>query len=505
MKTSFKLNRLLTLVLGVLILGMSLPASAADPATPILWEGSTVLPEFNGQAAKPHPLPPPQVPQNPFLAPSPFSNYHNDTWMSDTYAIAGPLGRAPTVWSSNLAAARTTTAPAFMCGALAFDRYGRIVTVCVNFAETNIVLLDPVSLDVLAWMALPKVSSAEGGLATAYMVLDNLDRAWVPSGEHILVVEESGEPGNTTFRMAHDYDLSGVVQGNLITAVTPDFSGRIWFVTRMNGYVGLLDPATGSVKGLPLGEEIANGFAIDHNNAYIVSTKNLYRITAGEDNAPFVVWSAPYENIGMMKPGQYSAGSGTTPTLLGHGEYVAIGDNAEQLHVVVYRTDERLDPDQERVVCQVAVFGFGRGGVEDSFVGSGRSIVLANNYGAQLDPKTFLSAPSEPGVARVDIAPNGKGCELVWTNTTVTPASYGAKLSTKTGLVYLFARQPDPVSGVDVWYWTAVDFRTGETAWQQLVGTGRWFDGYWPLPFLGPTGIGYMATYGGIVAIRDTR
>jgi len=109
------------------------------------------------------------------------------------------------------------------------------------------------------------------------------------------------------------------------------------------------------------------------------------------------------------------------------------------------------------------------------------------------------------GVARVDIAPNGKGCELVWTNTTVTPASYGAKLSTKTGLVYLFARQPDPVSGVDVWYWTAVDFRTGETVWQQLVGTGRWFDGYWPLPFLGPTGIGYMATYGGIVAIRDTR
>jgi hypothetical protein len=285
----------------------------------------------------------------------------------------------------------------------------------------------------------------------------------------------------------------------------PDFNGRIWFDTRKNGIVGVLDPATGSVQHLHLDEEIANGFAIDHNDAYFVSVKKLYRLTAGDDNMPHVVWSAEYENIGSMKPGQYSPGSGTTPTILGHGEYVAIGDNAAQLHVVVYRTTEQLGPKEERVVCQVPVFGYGLSSVEDSFVGSGRSIVLANNYGASVDPTTFLSAPSEPGVARVDIAPNGKSCELVWTNTTVTPASFGPKLATKTGLVYLFARRPDPVSGVDVWYWTAVDFRTGETVWQRLVGTGRWFDGYWPLPFLGPDETGYMATYGGIVAIRDTR
>jgi hypothetical protein len=180
---------------------------------------------------------------------------------------------------------------------------------------------------------------------------------------------------------------------------------------------------------------------------------------------PHMVWSAEYEIIGSMKPGQYSPSSRTTPTILGHGEYVAIGDNATQLHVVVYRTAEWLGPKEERVVCQAPVFGFGLSGVEDSFVGSRRSIVLVNNYGASVDSTTFLSAPSEPGVARVDIAPNGKSCEVVW---------------------------------------TAVDFPTGETVWQRRVGTGRWFDGYWPLAFLGPNGIGYMATYGGLVAIRDT-
>jgi ligand-binding sensor domain-containing protein len=159
-----------------------------------------------------------------------------------------------------------------MCGALTFDRYGRIVTVCANLAEVSIVLVDAVSLDVLTWMPLPLVSSAEGGLATAYMVLDNLDRAWVLSGDHILVVEETGEPGNTTFNIAHEYDLSAAVKGNIITAVTPDWQGRIWFITRKNGIVGVLDPATGSVQSRPLGEEIANGFGVDHNDAYIAST-----------------------------------------------------------------------------------------------------------------------------------------------------------------------------------------------------------------------------------------
>lgn len=199
---------------------------------------------------------------------------------------AGATGRAPVVWSSTLADARTTTAPAFMCGAMLFDSNGRINTVCVNLSETNIVLIDPVSLDVLAFRKLPKVSSAEGGLATAYMILDNIDRAWVPSGEHLLVIEQVAAPGGTTFNIAHDYDLSEAVQGNLITPAMPDFDGRMWFVTRTNGIVGVLNPATGSVQSMTLGEEIANGFAVDHADAYIVSTKKMYRFTEVKTTCP---------------------------------------------------------------------------------------------------------------------------------------------------------------------------------------------------------------------------
>ena len=487
---------------------------AAAAVTPIPWEGDTSLPPYIGEPAKAHPLPPTKASQNPFFAPNPFSNYHNDTWMSDTYDIAGPLGRAPKAWSSNLAAALKSpeTTKLFHCGTLAFDSHGRIVTICSNSVQTTAVLMDPDSLEVLTYLDLPKAGGQTAGLGAGYMMLDNLDRAWSPIGDQIVVVKQTGGPDHTTFSYKR-YDLSSVVPaGDAINSLVPDFKGRIWFVVRYSGIVGVLDPDTGSVQQLRLGEEISNSFAMDGMDAYIVTTVRLYRLTAGDDNVPHMVWAAPeYQNIHSKKDGQLSAGSGTTPTLLDHGKYVAIADNANQTHVVVYRTAEQLGPKKDRVVCEAPVFDPGAGAVEDSLVGSGRSLIVSNNDGYTYD----LQHPeyqTVPGVARVDIDRNGKNCDAVWTNSQVNPASYGAKLSTKTGLIYIVAVKLDPSrkstdypEGVTVWYWTAIDFRTGETVWEQLAGTGRWFDGYWPLSFIGPKGALYTAGNGGIFAVRDTR
>jgi hypothetical protein len=77
----------------------------------------------------------------------------------------------------------------------------------------------------------------------------------------------------------------------------------------------------------------------------------MYRLGAGPDGVPHVVWRSEYQNIGTVKPGQLTPGSDTSPTILGHGKYVAIADNANQMHVVVYRTEETLQPHVERVVC----------------------------------------------------------------------------------------------------------------------------------------------------------
>ena len=62
----------------------------------------TVLPDYVGAPAKAHPTANSGVPQNPLLAPNPFSHTHFDPWMSDTANIAGPLGRDPEVLSSRL-------------------------------------------------------------------------------------------------------------------------------------------------------------------------------------------------------------------------------------------------------------------------------------------------------------------------------------------------------------------------------------------------------------------
>jgi hypothetical protein len=104
---------------------------------------------------------------------------------------------------------------------------------------------------------------------------------------------------------------------------------------------------------------------------------------------------------------------------------------------------------------------------------------------------------------RIDIDPNGKGCRTVWLNsdvaTTVSP-----RLSTWTGLIYTIARQIDE-NGLDVYYWTALDFRTGETVWQKLAGTGEEYDSFYPNIGFGPNGALYSGAYAGLLTIKDTQ
>jgi hypothetical protein len=76
------------------------------------------------------------------------------------------------------------------------------------------------------------------------------------------------------------------------------------------------------------------------------------------------------------------------------------------------------------------------------------------------------------------------------------------KLSTQTGLIYVVGREDDE-NGVDAYYWTAVDFRTGKVAWRKLAGTGVAWDSYFAPASLGPDGTFYNGNYGGLAAVRD--
>ncbi len=449
------------------------------------------------------PIPPPSAPQNPYFAANPNSNIHNDTWMTDAYARGGPSG-------SSLVTGLGTLPPS-LCGSLTFDKKGRIVSVCPSLiAPPTLRLIDPETLTVLASYTLPaggptppntpEYQNFTGG---GYFFLDNKDRVWsATKTNHLFVLSESG--GGTGFKLDKDYNLTKAVTGNeRITSALRDFNGLVWFVTKADGKVGTLNPKNGKIKVLKTGEEIENSFAVGRDGVYIVSDKRMYKFTANRKGKPRIAWQAKYENSGIHKPSQVDAGSGTTPTIMQRG-LVAITDNADPMNVVVYRTRTKLRRRQKRVVCEAPVFGKGASATENAIIGSGRSLIVENNYG-YLDPfdATTGGALTTPGFARVDVDRDLNGCRKVWTNTAVAAPSVVPKLSTKTGLVYTYTQTAGLGPMDRAWSWAGINARTGKTAFTVPAGDGLLANNNYAGIALGPSGTAYLGTIGGIRSLSD--
>ena len=491
--------------LSALAVGMALPAAASAIPIVSVPVPPPSLPAFQGSPATASPLPPSKVtipPQNPFMTPDPDSNIHNDAWMTGAYPLrSGPLGRS--------LVATSEAKPPAVCGSLAFDSRGRIVTVCPSAGVgPQARIIDPTTLATIATYDLPNAPDPPGTKTYqnfsggGYFFLDDKDQIWVPTKtDHIFVVGQS--PDGNSFVLRRDYDLTSVLDtaNERITSALPDYSGRIWFVTKQNGKVGTVNRDTGAIRLIRLDEEIENSFSVDRSGVYIVSDKRMYRFIARRDGTPEIVWQHTYPNSGIVKPSQVNAGSGTTPDVM-RGGYVTITDNADPMNVVVYRRAKDLRSDQRRVVCKVPVFNRGASATENSLITSGNSIVVENNYGYQ-DPFGLNSgAVTEPGFARVDINPDGKGCTKVWTNRDARAPTVVPKLSAKTGLIYAYTRPPDP-SGAQGYYWTAIDFRNGQTKWNRFAGAGLLFNNNYAGLSLGPNGTAYLGVIGGVITLRD--
>ena len=118
------------------------------------------------------------------------------------------------------------------------------------------------------------------------------------------------------FAVEQDYDLTGTIpsgskrSSRRCPTGRPDLAGD-------DRRAGRRDRSGHRrVKTHDLGEVVQNSFAVgDRSGVYIVSAAALYRFKADASGAPVVRWRKVYENTGEQKPGQVSAGSGTTPTL----------------------------------------------------------------------------------------------------------------------------------------------------------------------------------------------
>ena len=266
------------------------------------------------------------------------------------------------------------------------------------------------------------------------------------------------------------------------------------------GTVATVNPSNGQVAGLHLTDErIENSLATDETGGvYVVSDHALYRFDGGRSGEPVITWRETYDRGTRVKPGQFSQGSGTTPTLMGT-EFVTIADNADPfMQVLVYRRAARVEG--PRLAGAVPVFGANAGATENSLIATDRSIIVENNYGYSGPEATSGGRTTQPGLARIDIDASGRG-SVVWTSAERVP-SVVSKASLANGLVYTYTKDPGPGT-TDAWYFTAIDFRTGGTVFKQLAGTGILYNNHYAGLYLGPDGTVYVGVGGGVVALRD--
>jgi hypothetical protein len=475
-------------------------AAAAAPVVPIPEGPAPQSPGFVGHPATSHPMRAPKPPQHPFMAANPGNNIHDDAYMTDTYAGTGPMGADPAV---------SSTFYGGECASVTFDAQGRLETVCVSAASVTLRLLDPVTLEELASYDLPPRRTDPGGgfndfTGGGYFYLDQRDRAVVPtSTNHLFVVAQTPGPA---FELARDYDLTGAIgTDDKIVSVIPDWKGRLVFVTK-SGVVGAVQRASGDVRTVDLGETIANSFAVDDDGGvYVVTARAMYRLDVSRTGRPQVTWREKYANTKVQKPGQVSAGSGTTPTVMGR-KWVSITDNADPMQVVVYRRGAGVRGDRQ--VCSIPVFDKGSSATENSLVGAGRRIIVTNNYGYTGPTATSEGGVTTPGIERVDIDKDGRGCHHVWSNAKRRSPSSVPKLALGSGLFYTVTKDPvpqDPTGTEDAWYLSAFDARSGKRVFGIRYGTGLGFNVNYAPVTIGPDRAAYVGTLGGLVRIADTR
>jgi hypothetical protein len=387
------------------------------------------------------------------------------------------------------------------CATATFDTRGRLVGLCGGVDGFQLMLIDPDTLEAEATMRTSQRDATSGNnplsdlCGGAYFYLDNRDRAIVETVEGTVLVVQVTADG---FRLTSTYDAGAAIpDGDCLIALMPDWDGRIWFVTKGGG-VGTINRATGRVRSLRLpGERIVNSFATDETGGvYIVSDHALYRFDATSTGRPRVTWRQRYDRGSTQKPGQLSRGSGTTPTLIGK-DLVAITDNADpRMHVISY--DRRRGVSGPRKVCSAAVFAKGTSATENSLVAAGRSVIAENNYGYENPSSTMFGQTTTPGVARVGVGHTN--CGLRWTSKVIAPTSV-PKVSLRSGLVYVYGKPAGQPA--DPWYFTAIDVRTGRTAWQRLTGTGSQYNNHYAAIYLGPDRTAYVATLAGLLRLRD--
>ena len=460
------------------------------------------VPAAIGAASNPKSLPTISHDQHPHLAESQRSSMHGGAHNWDINTYPGPLGHNTT------AKHRKFSNIIGVAPNISFDSQGRLITVSIKLNSIELHLLDPETLETMAMLELPPKASPSDNSGGGYFHIDAQDRVLLaPANDTLSIYEIADSPEGPKWQLAEQFNIAGLLpEGVNIHDVIPDWEGNLWFVTG-GAYLGYRDQSTGKFYTYKLpaeGETIQNSFAVDEEGLYVASTDAIYQFQINpETKEPYYTWREDYDNGALQKPGTLSHGSGTSPTLIGD-DLVAIADDGDPFtNIVVYK--RAASTEGERLICKVPLFGEGKSATENSLLVYGNAMVVQNDYGHVY---TGNALKTSPGIMRVDVREDRRGCDVIWHNEAFLSQSL-PRLSTKTGLLYFYTFQkqaPDDFFGG--WYLSAVDWDTGEALWDRLIGrgTGSMIDTLSSVTapiVLGPNGAAYAGIRTGVIMARD--
>jgi hypothetical protein len=238
---------------------------------------------------------------------------------------------------------------------------------------------------------------------------------------------------------------------------------------------------------------IRNGFAVDEGGGiYIASQDHMHKVVWTGDRLSTEeaagAWTARYRN-------SWGHGTGATPSLMGFGEedrFVVITDGQPLMHVTLFWRDEipsdwrqlpgapdrRIagmlpahmgDPELTTIQSEqsVVVAGYGAFVVNNiprnvpSYVPKQVELLLSSYLGSNPEYQPF-------GVQKFVWNPVRRRFEDAWVNTQVSSPNSAPIVSYASNLVYLIGARDNQ------WTLEALDWTTGRTAFQHLIGDQRY-------------------------------
>ena len=290
-----------------------------------------------GAPATPRPISAPKPPQHPFMAANPRNNIHNDPYMTDTYRGQRAAGEGP---------GQQLDLPERECASVTFDRQGssRPCAWASAPSRSSCSTRSPSSSSRRTPCRTAGVTYPGGGLQRLQRGRLLLPRPPRPGGRADLDqpplrrrADRRGQPG---FRLARDYDLTRPSAPRTRSSRSSPTGPVGWCSSprrrrrRRRARQRRVRCSTSTRPSRTRCRRRRRRCLRRDREGDLPPRRHPGRPAAGD-------LARGYANTGEQKPGQVSAGCGTTPTVMGR-RWVSITDNADPMQ------RRRLPPGRRR-------------------------------------------------------------------------------------------------------------------------------------------------------------